>query len=233
MRKAAEGFGRTFRPTRLRKSVRRIYPHWKIDWVLDPKGNLESRGIDNHFIVDFASGATTEVGVNMFRELLVQPFVINRRRNIAIAPGLYTFHEALWHGSTNTSRRMFVDWNVKAGPFYSGYARNYTVGGTVRLNYQFSTRVSYTHSNIDLREGSFDTGLLTLRADYSFSTKAFLNALIQYNRDTQQWTSNIRFNLIHRPLSDLFLVYDERRLSPSTNEVNRAVIAKLTYMLVR
>ena len=36
------------------------------------------------------------------------------------------------------------------------------------------------------------------------TTTAFLNALIQYNSDTHQWTSNVRFNIIHRPLSDIF-----------------------------
>jgi hypothetical protein len=93
--------------------------------------------------------------------------------------------------------------------------------------------VSYTHSDVDLREGDFTTGLLTLRADYSFSTRAFLSALIQYNRDSRQWSSNVRFNLIHRPLSDFFLVYDERHPSASSTVVDRAVVAKLTYMIVR
>ena len=41
--------------------------------------------------------------------------------------------------------------------------------------------------------------------------RAVLNACFQYNADTDQISSNIRFNIIHRPLSDLFLVYDDRR----------------------
>ena len=57
----------------------------------------------------------------------------------------------------------------------------------------------------------------------------FLNALIQYNSDLKEISSNIRFNFIHKPLSDLFLVYNERR--SSTGEVTeRALIAKLTYV---
>ena len=39
----------------------------------------------------------------------------------------------------------------------------------------------------------------------------FLNALLQYNTDARQWSSNVRFNIIHRPLSDFFLVYNDRR----------------------
>lgn len=61
----------------------------------------------------------------------------------------------------------------------------------------------------------------------------FLNALVQYNNDARQWSSNVRFNLIHRPLSDIFLVYNERRNSEGGDLIDRAVIAKLTYMIAR
>jgi hypothetical protein len=61
----------------------------------------------------------------------------------------------------------------------------------------------------------------------------FVNALVQYNSDSRQWSSNVRFNIIHRPLSDIFVVYNERRDSLSGNLIDRAVIAKMTYMISR
>ena len=57
----------------------------------------------------------------------------------------------------------------------------------------------------------------------------FLNALIQYNSAVREISSNIRFNFIYKPLSDLFLVYNERR-STTGEVVERAFIAKLTYV---
>ena len=70
-----------------------------------------------------------------------------------------------------------------------------------------------------------------LRVNYNFNTRLFLNALIQYNTDSRQWSSNVRFNLIHRPLSDFFLVYNERRLDGTGDLIDRAVIAKMTYLM--
>jgi hypothetical protein len=61
----------------------------------------------------------------------------------------------------------------------------------------------------------------------------FLNALVQYNNDSRQWSSNVRFNIIHRPLSDFFVAYNERRNSVSGDLVDRALIAKVTYMISR
>jgi hypothetical protein len=34
---------------------------------------------------------------------------------------------------------------------------------------------------------------------------------VQYNESTDELITNARFNLIHAPLSDVFLVYTERR----------------------
>jgi len=65
----------------------------------------------------------------------------------------------------------------------------------------------------------------------NFNTKTFFNALVQYNSDTRQWTSNLRFNVIHRPLSDFFFVYNERRDERTGQMINRALIAKFTYLL--
>ena len=36
-------------------------------------------------------------------------------------------------------------------------------------------------------------------------------AYFQYNADTHQFSSNIRFNIQHHPLSDLYLVYNDTR----------------------
>jgi hypothetical protein len=41
------------------------------------------------------------------------------------------------------------------------------------------------------------------------------------------------YHIIHRPLSDLFVVYNERRNSVSGDLIDRAVILKLTYMFAR
>ena len=72
---------------------------------------------------------------------------------------------------------------------------------------------------------------MTARVNYNFSTKMFFNALVQYNNDTQQWTSNLRFNIIHRPLSDFFFVYNERRDERTGALITRALIAKVTYLM--
>lgn len=152
-----------------------------------------------------------------------------------VPAGLYKYDEYFVLGMTDRSRRLSGNGRFGVGKFYGGYRHSYNIGASYRVNYKLNASFDYTQNNISLPQpnGHFKTHLLSTRFDYSFSTTIFLNALVQYNSDMREWNSNIRFNIIHRPLSDLFLVYNERRDSRSGDLVDRAIILKLTYMLAR
>ena len=62
------------------------------------------------------------------------------------------------------------------------------------------------------------------------SPRMFLTALFQYNSDIRKVSSNLRFNFIHRPLSDLFVVYNERRAVSDQREVDRILSLKYTHL---
>ncbi len=59
----------------------------------------------------------------------------------------------------------------------------------------------------------------------------FLKALIQYNSEANEMVSNIRYNFMHKPLSDLYIVYNERRDMDTSEVIDRAITVKFTYVL--
>ena len=79
----------------------------------------------------------------------------------------------------------------------------------------------------------FVTNLVTSRIGYAFNTRTFLDTLLQYNTDLKQFSANVRFDIIHRPLSDLFVVYNEQQVTGSPTPVTpgRGLILKYTHML--
>jgi hypothetical protein len=220
----------TWRPQRWRRFLRDMRPHWQVDYVLDATGRIQSKYGDFHHQIDFQNGAEIELGRNPSYEYLAQPFKIS---NVAVTPGDYKFNEYFILGNTDLSRRLSANGRFSTGRFYSGYKHSYLAGGAFRFNYKLSTSVQYTRNNITLAEGRVKQDLLAARVNYGFTTTMFLNALIQYNSDSRQWSSNVRFNIIHRPLSDIFIVYNERRDSITGNLVDRALIGKITYMISR
>ena len=86
------------------------------------------------------------------------------------------------------------------------------------------------YNQVNLTNGNFTTNLMGTRVLYAFTPDAFLNAFFQYNTDTGQVSSNIRFNIIHHPLSDFFLVYNDLRDSHTGEVLGRAIILKLTNL---
>jgi hypothetical protein len=81
---------------------------------------------------------------------------------------------------------------------------------------------------VDLPQGSFAASLVGMRLDWSFSPRMFLNAFVQYNGETDTWLSNIRYNFIHRPLSDIYIVWNATRMPTDSYG---ALLLKYTHLI--
>jgi hypothetical protein len=59
-----------------------------------------------------------------------------------------------------------------------------------------------------------------------------VNLLAQYNSLDRSATANVRVNFIHRPGSDLYVVLNEQRGSPTSawDFDRRGAVVKLTYL---
>ncbi len=218
------------RPERFKRWLREIGPHVATEYNVGPDGRLDTRYMDYHLRFSFQDGAGGEIGVNPSYERVTKPFTIS---SFQVPNGSYGNDEWFVSGNTNTSRSVSVNGRWGTGPFYIGHRKSYQAGTILRAGHQFNTQVSYTRNNIDLPSRSLSTNLASIRLNYAFSTIMFMNALVQYNSDAHQVNSNIRFNIIHRPLSDIFIVYNERRDSVTHGLLDRALIGKVTYMISR
>ena len=141
-----------------------------------------------------------------------QPFTINSARGVHGDPGRYEFNEyfVLWRHERRGAvlvRQPLLDGRLLRRPPARLHVRAQRPRRT-----STSTRRSTCRSTTSIcRPARSSRSSSPSRVNYNFNTKMFLNALLQYNTDSRQWSSNLRFNVIHRPLSDFFLVYNERR----------------------
>jgi hypothetical protein len=212
--------------------IREIGPHFHFDQFDRRDGTgIESRYFDWHVVLTMNDSGFFESGVNRNREGYVSSFTLNSARGVKIAPGTYDFNEYFALFRSNNAKRFSYETRVSVGDLYDGTRRGYAFAPTLRVNEHLNASVGIQINDIDLPNASYVSKLVTTRLNYSFNTKVFLNALVQYNTDNQQWSSNLRFNVIHRPLSDIFLVYNERRLDTTGALVDRAVIGKMTWMM--
>ena len=89
--------------------------------------------------------------------------------------------------------------------------------------------VGHQRNWIKLPEGDFTTDLASLRLQNSFTTKQFLDTFVQYNNRGNVLSLQVRYNLIHRPLSDLFVVFHEQRADLLEDEA-RSLAIKFTQL---
>jgi len=207
--------------------VREFRPSVEVEHITNQENVLETRILDTGFAIDLQNSALIWMGREARFERLDEPFFI--RPNQSIPVGDYQFTEYRVYFSSDRSRMFSGVFRAGTGGFYDGDKDSYSAELSFQPSYQFGAEVFWTHDDITLPSGDFTTTLTTTRLRYSFTTTMFLNALIQYNSTLREISSNIRFNFIYKPLSDFFLVYNERRAT--TGEVvERALIAKLTYL---
>ena len=227
IRKSRGSFGVKPRPGERVPWIRQLEPSTEVNYITDPEGVLETRILENLFSIRFEDNSYLSFGHKGSFERLDEPFQIRSGPEIPV--GDYWFDEFSVSFSGDQTRLLIPDVSLQTGGFFDGDKDSYGLGLTVRPNYHFTAQVSWDHDEVDLPSGDFTTNLINTRLLYSFNPRMFLNALIQYNSTVREIESNIRFNVIYKPLSDFFLVYNERR--STTGEVReRALLGKVTYV---
>ena len=81
----------------------------------------------------------------------------------------------------------------------------------MRLRETFTTEVSLQVNDVDFPTDDFTATLLRTSVSYSFTTRAFLQALVQYNDQADLWSMNLRFGLLQAANTGLFVVYTDTR----------------------
>ncbi len=152
--------------------------------------------------------------------------------DVDVVPGRYDANVLGWFLNTSRNRPLYLDMNGMASEFHGGTL--FSVGGWLNLapSPSVALALGYQRNDVDVPGGSFVANVSSLRVAYSFSTKMTTNVLMQHNSLANTFSTNVRFNLVHRPGSDLFIVLTEQRGRDEElwDVEDRAMVLKLTYL---
>ena len=227
IRKSRGEFNLKLRPGERLPWMRELRPSTGIEYITNQENVVQTKNFDQMFNVDLQNGGSFRFIHRVQFERLDEPFLI--RSDQSIPTGDYVFREVNINLISDRSRMFSGSLDLTTGEFFDGHKDSYGAGLLFHHNYRFRADIFWEHDEVELPSGDFSTDLVTMRFNYAFSPRMFLNSLIQYNSTLREISSNIRFNWIYQPLSDLFLVYNERR-SVGGEVLERALIAKLTYL---
>lgn len=220
-----------WQPESLRqRGIRQLQPHARMWSYDDPHGALVSRTGHVANQITWNNGSYFEYAFEPRIEAIGRPFVIHP--GVSIPVGRYDWIQHLLLFEGDHSRTFSGSIRATLGDFWSGTQNTYQVSLLYRPTYKivFDLGVQVSDIDLELPDASFTTTLVNFRSGYSFTSNMFLDTLVQYRTDVKQFSANVRFNLIHRPLSDFFIVYNESQFTDTTQTAGRGVVVKYTQM---
>ncbi len=207
-----------------------LNPWVEVNYVTNPASVLETRTATSGFDVDFKPGDAVDFSISDNYERVFRPFEVLSRATID--PGEYGFVLASAQLQTSRKRVLAARTRVTTGGFFGGRRTSLEFEGAWRPNHHFSLQLLGQQHRLNMSAERFTTVVWGTRIELAASTHLFGSAFVQYNGVTDEWISNARVNLIHAPLSDLFLVFTERRRAGgSGGVVDRQIVAKVTRLL--
>jgi hypothetical protein len=215
--------------------VRRFTPHINFTDHYGFEGELQTRFWHIHFFEVFQqNGGRFGVQTNVQADRPVTPFTVYVDRDgtrVTIPPGFYDWTEWAAHWASDPSGRVFLSGQVNWGGFYDGDRTQVNVELGAQTSGRFQSSLGYIRNDVKLPYGDFTTDLVRFRATYSFTPRVLLQALVQYNGQLQQLTSNIRFAWLSRGGTGFFIVFNDNHdtyVDSREPVLGRAVIVKYT-----
>ena len=210
-----------------------MHPHIVWNYYTDLDGRMVGKRLHNGYTFFFNNGGYTELSWNPEFSAITAP--LRLASNVRpIAPGDYAWNEWQLRFSSDPSRAAVVLLHrhrrrALERPAAHGDDRPDVAPD---LPAPRDLGLKRTSADLDAPGTDFVTAVWTARANYSFSTNMFVDSLLQYDQDRDRFNANLRFNFIHRPLSDLFVVFNEQRI---TNDPaiapGRGHVVKFTRMM--
>lgn len=222
-------------------AIRKFTWEGKIDYITDRKGILETRQAQGMFGVEFENNDQFDITYTRNHEFIKDPFEI--AKDVTIPVRGYTFEDVEAAFTLGQSRPFQGTVSIQQGSFYGGtkttvgfgFGRRSFSGSRIELTSQLAMEPVISFNRVDLPEGRFTTQLVSNRAIFAFTPLMFASALVQYNSNTNAFSTNLRVRWEYRPGSELFIVFNDERdtLRPQrlSHFNNRALIIKFNRLL--
>ena len=218
----------TLRPSAL--GLRRIDLFAEGQHIVRTSGEKQDVGGGPTLNLEWGSGDSVAGFYFQGSSRIDEPFVLGDR--IPVPAGDYDVRH--WSFSATSAARRPVTLSVLAERLDSFGGRLSTLGGRTRFapGSHLSLELGFTHDRVTLPQGAFTAEVSSLRAVYAFTTRLFVSALVQHNSLERRLVTNLRLGFVHRPGSDLFVVFNEDRGDGVTlrHAASRGLAVKLTYL---
>ena len=211
--------------------VREVEPHARLIYTMDQSHELATRFQHWATTIVLRDGSDMEVAWNPGFDKLTETFVLSEEDDALVPAGSYPQDQWLVTYSSDEGDPVSFSVFSEFGDFFDGDFWSAEAGVVARITRHVRGELEMSRTEIDLPArdddpstpvldplppSSFDFTLASARVGLAFTTRVTLDALLQYNSDLEDFSTNLRLNFKYRPGSDIYVVYNE---SNDTEEV--------------
>ena len=205
-----------------------VNPYVETTYTTDLGGRLESRENQAGLGFNFTDRSTLDFTVNRRFERLDAPFRVQGTTSIPV--GDYGWGEGSATYRSSQGQALSFNAGVSGGGFYDGSRFTLTGGVRWQPDYHLVLDVDATHNGVKAQGDEFNADLYSARIQYAVTTTLNFSGFVQYNAAVDEVVTNVRADFIHAPLSDLFVLFTERRSTTGAGVLERFFTVKVTRL---
>lgn len=205
-----------------------VNPYVEMHYFTNLHSALETREGSAGLGVLFGDGGKLQAQVTDVFEVIREPFLVAEQGEVDA--GRYGFREGSISYTASAARPLSAEVKVEGGEFYDGDRASLSLAGSWRPNRHMALDLRAQRNRISLSGQKFTADVFGARLDLARSRRLFLTTFVQYNSASEEAVTNVRLNFIHAPLSDIFLVFSERRDVDAGVVLERGITLKGTKL---
>lgn len=209
--------------------ISELNPYVEASYITDLSSRLDTRRIEAAVELYFRPDGQLSLEVSDEFDRLTEPFTVATGHTIPT--GGYGYQRAGIKYTAGSGRAVSGNLGVATGGFYNGDRTTWNAALNWRASYRLRLEGTAQRNAVSLPTGDFRADLIGGRVRYAWSPRLFGSAHVQYNTQSHSFVTNARLNYRWAPLSDIYLVYTERRDTDLDIRNERSVAIKVTRMM--
>jgi len=226
---------RTFYPTDSKINTNTIELRSSSTWSPELDFKYTDGMVDLEYQMQFRNQSSIEMALNHRYTYLLEDFDPTGSENGEPLPAFSDYNYSKFDFTYESDRRKAFSFTARTdvGQFFNGY--KYSLRGDFRLRLQpfFTASIRSSYNYIDLPD-PYPTEAIWFvgpKFEFTFTKNIFWSTFVQFNSQDEDFSINSRLQWRFKPLSDLYVVYNDNYKTTPFDPGTRTLIIKFTYWI--
>lgn len=226
---------RVFYPKGSKVNTHTIEIRSNATWSPDLDYRFTDSMVDLEYQIQLRNQTSFEMALNHRYTYLLEDFDPTGSEEGEPLPAFTGYSYSKFDFTYRSDRRKPFSFYLRTdlGGFFNGYKYSLTSNFRLRLQPYFTASIRSSINYIDLPDpySTETVWFVGPKFEFTFTKNLFWSTFIQFNSQNEDFSINSRLQWRFKPLSDLYVVYNDNYKTTPFSPATRALILKFTYWI--